>query len=61
MVHSHVWCVMCTKYISLQLQGSLINPVSAMVAIWCHIIVSFQVCATEMVRWNLDILDDMHQ
>jgi hypothetical protein len=29
-----------------------INPLSAMVAIWHHIIVSFQVFGTERVHWN---------
>jgi hypothetical protein len=37
------------------------NPLSAMVAIWRHIIVSFQVIGTERVGWNLDILGEMHQ
>jgi hypothetical protein len=31
------------------------NPLSAIVAIWCHIIVSLQVSCTESVHWNLDI------
>jgi hypothetical protein len=35
--------------------GYLINPLSAMAAIWHHIIVSFQVLGTERVHWNLDI------
>jgi hypothetical protein len=32
-----------------------INPVSAVVAIWHHIIVSFNALGTERVHWNLDI------
>jgi hypothetical protein len=40
----------------------IINPLSAMVAIWRHILVSFQVFGTEKkLHWNLDILGDMHQ
>jgi hypothetical protein len=31
------------------------NPLSAMVAIWRHIMVSCQVFGTERVHWNLDI------
>jgi hypothetical protein len=37
------------------------NPLSAMVAIWHHIIVSFHVFGTGRVQWNLDFLGDMHQ
>jgi hypothetical protein len=32
-----------------------------MVAIWRHIIVSFQVFGTERVHWNLDFLGEAHQ
>ena len=38
----------------------LINPLSVMVAIWHHIIVSFKVFGTERVHWNLDISGEMH-
>ena len=34
-------------------------PLSAMVAIWHHIIVSFSVFVTERVHLNLDILHEM--
>ena len=39
----------------------VLNPLSALVVIWHHIIVSFQVFGTERVHWNLDILGEMHQ
>ena len=40
----------------------LFTPLSAMVAIWHHITVSFNVLAlTGRVHWDLDILDEMHQ
>jgi hypothetical protein len=38
-----------------------VNPLSAMVAIWHHTLVSFKVFGTERVHWNLDILDEMDQ
>jgi hypothetical protein len=37
------------------------NTLSAMVAIWRHITVSFQVFGTERDHWNLHFLGDMHQ
>jgi hypothetical protein len=37
------------------------NPLSAMVTIWHHIIVSFKVFGTERVHLNLDMLGEMHQ
>jgi hypothetical protein len=42
-------------------RGDSINPLSAIVAIWRHIIVSFQVFGTERVHWNLDFLGETHQ
>jgi hypothetical protein len=38
-----------------------INPLSAVVAIWRHIVASFNVFATERVHLKLNILDEMHQ
>jgi hypothetical protein len=52
--------------VNLELQKKVLeylayfNPLSAMVAIWRHIIVSFQVFGTERVHCNLDCLGDMH-
>ena len=57
-IHVHVWCIDCSSLASLA--AHIFNPVSAMVAIWHHIIVSFQVLVTERVHWNLDILGEMH-
>ena len=37
----------------------VINPLSAMLIRWHHIIVSFKVFGTEKVYWNLDLLDNM--
>ena len=39
----------------------VISPLSAMVARWHHIIVSFKVFGTERVHWNLDLLDELRQ
>ena len=46
-------------------ERTIINPLSAKVAIWCHIIVSFKVLVQkgfiEIGYWKLDIVDEMHQ
>ena len=37
------------------------NPLSALVAIWHHIIVTFKVFGTERVHWNLVMMGEMHR
>ena len=63
--HLQVWAIISRKKLSerelaIHCIARRLNPLSAMVAIWHHIIVSYQVFCTERVHWNLDFLGDMH-
>jgi hypothetical protein len=59
-VYFIVMCAGVCVHLQTRIGYQFINPLSAMVAIWHHITISFTVFGTERVHWNFNIFDDMH-